>query len=87
MSSLLLAVAIGCILITVLVAIIASVVGLFLIGVMAGWMGRNEIYQLNYSNLHPEFFDENGNVISDKIFTVKFEENDDTDEDSEEDDD
>lgn len=86
MSEILIAVSIGCILITILIAIITAVAGIFLIGVMAGWMGRNEVYQLNYSNLHPEFFDENGNVISDKIFTVKFEENDDTDEDDEEDD-
>lgn len=86
MSEILLAVSIGCILITILIAIIAAVAGLFIVGVMAGWMGRNEVYQLHYSNLHPEFFDENGNVISDKIFTVRFEENDDTDEDDEDDD-
>jgi len=86
MSDMLLVVSIGCILISILIAIITSIAGLFIVGVMAGWMARNEVYQLNYSNLHPEFFDENGNVISDEILTVKFEENDDTDEDDEDDD-
>jgi len=49
---------------------------LFLIvGLIGGWVARE--YMLNYQdkpNLHPEFFDEHGNVIPDEVVSVRFEE-------------
>lgn len=61
---------------------------LFLIvGVIGGWVARE--YMLNYQdkpNLHPEFFDGDGNVIPDEVLAVRFEEgffDDDMDEEDE----
>tara|TARA_B100000085_G_C18498559_1_gene494478 strand:+ start:1066 stop:1305 length:240 start_codon:yes stop_codon:yes gene_type:complete len=51
---------------------------LFLVvGLIGGWTARE--YMLNYQdrpnlNLHPEFFDEHGNVIPDEVVSVRFEE-------------
>ena len=49
---------------------------LFLIvGLIGGWVARE--YMLNYQdkpNLHPEFFDSDGNVIPDEVLAVRFEE-------------
>jgi len=49
---------------------------LFLIvGLIGGWVARE--YMLNYQdkpNLHPEFFDGDGNVIPDEVLAVRFEE-------------
>lgn len=68
-----------------------GIIGSFIIGVMLGWFGNDIVYAfLNKSRqgaIHPEMFDENGNVIPDEILAVRFE-NDydpDTDEDEEED--
>ena len=47
---------------------------LFLIvGVVLGWVVRD--YLMNYQdkpNLHPEFFDKNGNVIPDEVLAISF---------------
>jgi hypothetical protein len=47
---------------------------LFLIvGLIGGWCVRE--YMLNYQdrpNLHPEFFDKNGNIISDEVVSISF---------------
>jgi hypothetical protein len=47
---------------------------LFLIvGVVSGWVARE--YMLNYQDrpkLHPEFFDDNGNVIPDEVLAISF---------------
>ena len=49
---------------------------LFLVvGVVGGWIARE--YMMNYQdrpNLHPEFFDSDGNVIPDEVLAVRFEE-------------
>ena len=49
---------------------------LFLIvGLIGGWVARE--YMMNYQdkpNLHPEFFDGDGNVIPDEVLAVRFEE-------------
>ena len=48
---------------------------LFLIvGVMAGWVARE--YMMNYREIprpHPEFFDNNGNIIPDEVIAFNFE--------------
>lgn len=61
---------------------------LFLIvGLVTGWVARE--YMMNYQDtpkLHPEFFDEHGNVVADEVLAVRFEEgyfNDDDEEDEE----
>jgi hypothetical protein len=47
---------------------------LFLIvGLLAGWVARE--YMMNYQDrpkLHPEFFDEKGNVIPDEVLAISF---------------
>jgi hypothetical protein len=47
---------------------------LFLIvGLVAGWVSRE--YMMNYQDkpkLHPEFFDDNGNVIPDEVLAISF---------------
>ena len=46
-----------------------------LIGLMGGWILRE--YMLNYQDsprLHPEFFDQHGNVVPDEVVAVRFEE-------------
>lgn len=49
---------------------------LFLIvGVMFGWVARE--YMMNHQDvpkLHPEFFDQHGNVIPDEVVAVTFQE-------------
>jgi len=46
-----------------------------LIGLMGAWILRE--YLLNYQDsprLHPEFFDQHGNVVPDEVVAVRFEE-------------
>jgi hypothetical protein len=47
---------------------------LFLVvGLVTGWIARE--YMMNYQDrpkLHPEFFDDNGNVIADEVLAVSF---------------
>ena len=49
---------------------------LFLIvGVLVGWTSRE--YMMNYREipkLHPECYDENGNIIPDEVHAIRFEE-------------
>ena len=48
---------------------------LFLIvGLLTGWIARE--YMMNYQEgpkLHPEFFDNNGNIIPDEVIAFRFE--------------
>ena len=48
---------------------------LFLIvGVIGGWVARE--YMMNYqevTKIHPEFFDNNGNIIPDEVIAFRFE--------------
>lgn len=58
----------------------------FIVGLLFGWVIRE--YMLNYQDrpkLHPEFFDEHGNVIADEVVAVSFQEGffDDIDDDDE----
>jgi hypothetical protein len=58
----------------------------FVVGLMVGWIARE--YMLNYQDtpkLHPEFFDQHGNVVPDEVVAVRFEEGyfDDEEEDEE----
>jgi hypothetical protein len=54
-----------------------SVIGSFVIGLIVGWFGNDIIYAFLNKNriqpLHPEMFDENGQLIPDEIVAVRFE--------------
>ena len=46
-----------------------------LIGLMGGWILRE--YMLNYQDsprLHPEFYDQHGNIVADEVIAVSFQE-------------
>ena len=73
---------------TVILVIFSMMCFTFLIlGGIIGWLAQ----QNNYINLqnqgvafsHPEMYDENGNLIPDEIVAVRFENNDDSEEDDE----
>ena len=57
-----------------------------LVGGMIGWMARQHSYettpQIVYT--HPEMFEENGQLVPDVIVAVRFENYDNTDDDTEE---
>ena len=54
-----------------------------IVGGMIGWLARQHSYESAYvAYTHPEMFDENGNIIPDEIVALRFEnENDDEDDD------
>ena len=57
-----------------------------IVGSMIGWLARQHSYettpQIVYT--HPEMFDENGQLVPDEIVAVRFENYDNTDDDTEE---
>lgn len=58
---------------------------LFLIvGGVVGWLVKEHVYNTMIPQLHPEMYDNNGNIIPDEILAVRFE-NDYDDNDDEED--
>ena len=61
---------------------------LFLIvGIMIGWVARE--YMMNYQEFpkfHPEMYDSNGNIIPDEILAVRFENDYDYEDNSDEED-
>jgi hypothetical protein len=53
-----------------------GIIGSFFIGLMVGWFGNDltcAFLNKNKFNMHPEFLDENGNIIPDEILAVRFE--------------
>ena len=61
------------------------VIGFLAIGVIGGWVARD--YMLNYQEVpkvHPEMFDQNGNLVPDDIVAFRFENNYDNDEEDDE---
>lgn len=57
----------------------------FMVGGIIGWMVKDYIIERQYTpiSVHPEMFDENGNVIPDEILAVRFENDYDDNEDEE----
>jgi hypothetical protein len=55
----------------------------FMVGSIIGWLTYRYVLESRPPYLHPEFFDENGQVIPDEVVAVRFEEGyfDDDDED------
>lgn len=49
------------------------IVMFFIVGIMGGWIARE--YMMNYREipkLHPEFYDDNGNIIPDEVVAISF---------------
>jgi len=57
----------------------------FMVGGIIGWLTYRHLLESRPPYLHPEFFDEDGNVIPDEIVSVRFENDYDDYEDEEED--
>lgn len=57
----------------------------FMVGGIIGWMVKDYLFERQYApiSVHPEMFDENGNVIPDEILAVRFENDYDDNEDEE----
>ena len=45
----------------------------FMVGGIIGWLTYRHLLESRPPYLHPEFFDENGQVIPDEIVSVRFE--------------
>ena len=59
-------------------------IGFLAIGIIGGWVARD--YMMNYQEIpkvHPEMFDQNGNLVPDDIVAFRFENNYDNDEEDE----
>jgi hypothetical protein len=60
----------------------------FMVGSIIGWLTYRHLLETRPPYLHPEFFDENGQIIPDEVVAVRFEDGYfDEDEDFDEDDD
>ena len=65
--------------VTLTFAVISSILSL-LVGFGAGWLAQSHAIKSNpyhRDNLHPEMYDEHGNVIPDEILALRFENADD----------
>ena len=45
----------------------------FFVGGVVGWLARENQFHTLSVYMHPEMFDENGNVLPDEILAVRFE--------------
>jgi hypothetical protein len=47
-----------------------------MLGLVGGWIFKQYQIERMYGvrNLHPEFFDDNGNVVPDEVLAIRFEE-------------
>jgi hypothetical protein len=50
----------------------------FLVGGIVGWIANRTYLEHQPINMHPEFFDQDGNIIPDEILAVRFENDNDT---------
>ncbi len=55
----------------------------FIVGGILGWMVKDYLFSITYAipYLHPEMYDEHGNILPDEILAVRFETNYDDNED------
>lgn len=57
----------------------------FVVGIIAGWVARE--YMMSYQEapkMHPEFYDNHGNVIPDEVIAFRFDNNYDYDDNEDE---
>jgi len=60
-----------------IIVLSSSVTILFLlVGLVIGWMVKQYIDETTLPKLHPEMFDDEGNIIPDTIYAVRFENDD-----------
>lgn len=59
----------------------------FMVGSIIGWLTYRHLLETRPPYLHPEFFDENGQIIPDEVVAVRFEEGHFDDDDDEDEDD
>lgn len=45
----------------------------FIVGGIIGWLANRHFLETSPSYIHPEFLDQNGNIIPDEILAVRFE--------------
>lgn len=45
----------------------------FIVGGIIGWLANRHFLETSPSYMHPEFLDQNGNIIPDEILAVRFE--------------
>jgi len=45
----------------------------FVVGGIVGWIANRTFLENQPINMHPEFFDNDGNIIPDEILAVRFE--------------
>ena len=45
----------------------------FVVGGIVGWIANRTVLENQPINMHPEFFDNEGNIIQDEILAVRFE--------------
>jgi hypothetical protein len=64
--------------ITLVFSVMFFIISLML-GGLIGWVYRGHIFWSQTPSLHPEMFDNNGNVIPDEIIAFRFEESEDDD--------
>ena len=71
--------------VTITLTTVVSLLAL-LVGGMIGWLARQHSYETTpqFVYTHPEMFDENGQLVPDEIVAVRFENYDNTDDDTEE---
>lgn len=50
-----------------------SLILFFLVGGVIGWLANRHFIETSPKFIHPEFVDENGNIIPDEILAVRFE--------------
>ena len=56
-----------------------------IVGGMVGWLARQHSYETAYvAYTHPEMFDEHGNVVPDEVIALRFENDNDNDEEDDE---
>jgi hypothetical protein len=53
-----------------------------ILGAVVGWIYRENMWTVR-PNIHPEMFDENGNLIADEVWAIRVESADSEDDDSE----
>ncbi len=59
---------------TAIILLSVAVTALFLlVGTLLGWLVKDYLDQTRIPFIHPEMFDENGNIIPDEILSVRFE--------------
>ena len=59
---------------TAIILLSVAVTALFLlVGTLLGWLVKDYLDQTRMPFIHPEMFDENGNIIPDEILSVRFE--------------